>query len=600
MKKVKGKNISTIEKPKDFSGTLKQLFGYLKEYKVWIIFIALFAIFSTIFSIVGPKILGNATTEIFNGLVNKLTGGLGINFDAIFKILLFLVIIYLISSIFSYLQNILMASMSQKFTYKLRKEVSEKLNRLPMKYFDKHATGDVLSTITNDIDTLNEGLIQSVPQLVTTVVMLVGIIIMMLSINVSMAIIAVFIVPISAVIMLFIVRRSQKHFDNQQHSLAKVNGDIEEMFSGHSVIKLFTAEEKMLEKLEKDNEDLKESAWKSNFLSGLMHPIMVFIGNIGYVIIAIIGGIYCIKGKITIGNIQSFISYTKNLTNPIGQLAQVSSMLQSSVAAAERVFLLLNEEEEKVNNTEKVEISKIKGKVEFKHVNFGYDEGKTIINDLNAVAKPGEKIAIVGPTGAGKTTIVKLLMHFYNVNSGEILIDGKNIDHYEQKDLRTIFGMVLQDTWMFNGTIMENLKFGKLDATDDDVIEAAKAAHVHHFIKTLPDAYDMEINEETSNISQGQKQLLTIARAILADPKILILDEATSSVDTRTEILIQKAMDKLMEGRTSFIIAHRLSTIQNADLILVMDKGDIIEIGNHDELMKKGGFYSKLYNSQFE
>ncbi|MEG0794297.1 MAG: ABC transporter ATP-binding protein [Bacilli bacterium] len=600
MKKVKGKNVSTIEKPKDFSGTLKQLFGYLKEYKIWIIFIAIFAIFSTIFSIVGPKILGNATTEIFNGLVNKLTGGLGINFDAIFKILLFLVIIYLISSIFSYLQNILMASMSQKFTYKLRKEVSEKLNRLPMKYFDKHATGDVLSTITNDIDTLNEGLIQSVPQLVTTVVMLVGIIIMMLSINVSMAVIAVFIVPISAVIMLFIVRRSQKHFDNQQHSLAKVNGDIEEMFSGHSVIKLFTAEEKMLEKLEKDNEDLKESAWKSNFLSGLMHPIMVFIGNIGYVIIAIIGGIYCIKGKITIGNIQSFISYTKNLTNPIGQLAQVSSMLQSSVAAAERVFLLLNEEEEKVNNTEKVEISKIKGKVEFKHVNFGYDEGKTIINDLNAVAKPGEKIAIVGPTGAGKTTIVKLLMHFYNVNSGEILIDGKNIDHYEQKDLRTIFGMVLQDTWMFNGTIMENLKFGKLDATDDDVIEAAKAAHVHHFIKTLPDAYDMEINEETSNISQGQKQLLTIARAILADPKILILDEATSSVDTRTEILIQKAMDKLMEGRTSFIIAHRLSTIQNADLILVMDKGDIIEIGNHDELMKKGGFYSKLYNSQFE
>ncbi|MEG0977074.1 MAG: ABC transporter ATP-binding protein [Bacilli bacterium] len=600
MKKVKGKNVSTIEKPKDFSGTLKQLFGYLKEYKIWIIFIAIFAIFSTIFSIVGPKILGNATTEIFNGLVNKLTGGLGINFDAIFKILLFLVIIYLISSIFSYLENILMASMSQKFTYKLRKEVSEKLNRLPMKYFDKHATGDVLSTITNDIDTLNEGLIQSVPQLVTTVVMLVGIIIMMLSINVSMAIIAVFIVPISAVIMLFIVRRSQKHFDNQQHSLAKVNGDIEEMFSGHSVIKLFTAEEKMLEKLEKDNEDLKESAWKSNFLSGLMHPIMVFIGNIGYVIIAIIGGIYCIKGKITIGNIQSFISYTKNLTNPIGQLAQVSSMLQSSVAAAERVFLLLNEEEEKVNNTEKVEISKIKGKVEFKHVNFGYDEGKTIINDLNAVAKPGEKIAIVGPTGAGKTTIVKLLMHFYNVNSGEILIDGKNIDHYEQKDLRTIFGMVLQDTWMFNGTIMENLKFGKLDATDDDVIEAAKAAHVHHFIKTLPDAYDMEINEETSNISQGQKQLLTIARAILADPKILILDEATSSVDTRTEILIQKAMDKLMEGRTSFIIAHRLSTIQNADLILVMDKGDIIEIGNHDELMKKGGFYSKLYNSQFE
>ncbi len=584
----------------DFGGTIKKLVKSLAPYKFIILGIIIFAMGSTVFSIVGPKIMGNATTEIFNGLISKLSGGAGINFANILKILIMLAILYVASAIFSYIQNVLMAHVGQKYTYELRKKIAHKLNKLPMNYFDKKQTGDILSVITNDVDMLNQGLIQTVPQLVTTVTMVIGIIIMMLSINFTMTLIAILILPISVFLMLFIVKRSQKHFENHQKYLAQVNEQVEEMYSGHNVIKAFNVEEKMLNGFQKENEKLSEAAWKSNFISGLMHPLMVFLGNIGYVVIAIIGGIFCIKGKITVGNIQSFITYTRNLTNPIGQLAQVFNMIQLSVAASERVFEFLESEEETETKVEKVNLNDIKGAVEFKHVKFGYNPDEVIIKDFNASVKPGQKIAIVGPTGAGKTTIVKLLMRFYNLNSGEILVDGKNINNYSREDLRTIFGMVLQDTWMFNGTVMENLKFGRIDATDEEVYEAAKTANVHRFIQTLPDGYNMEMNEETSNISQGQKQLLTIARAILADPKILILDEATSSVDTRTEILIQKAMDKLMQGRTSFIIAHRLSTIQNADLILVMDKGDIVEVGNHESLLKKDGFYAKIYNSQFE
>lgn len=594
------REMSTI-KANDFKGTIKKIIKSLKPYRIPIILIIIFAIGSTIFSIIGPKIMGNATTEIFNGLISKLTGGVGINFTNIAKILVLLAILYIVSAIFSYVQNILMAQVGQKYTFELRKKIAHKLNKLPMNYFDKRKKGDILSVITNDVDTLNQGLIQTVPQLVTTVTTVAGIIIMMLSINFTMTLIAFLILPLSLFIMLFIVKHSQKHFENHQKYLAQVNGQVEEMFSGHNVIKAFNVEDKMLSSFQTENEKLCEAAWKSNFISGLMHPLMIFLGNIGYVIIAIVGGLYCIKGKITVGNIQSFITYTKNLTNPIGQLAQVFNMIQMSVAAAERVFEFLEAtEESESDDLEKVDLAKIKGEVEFKNVKFGYNPDEVIIKNFNAKINPGQKIAIVGPTGAGKTTIVKLLMHFYNIDAGEILVDGKNINNYRREDLRTIFGMVLQDTWMFNGTVMENLKFGRLDATDEEVYAAAKTANVHRFIQTLPDGYNMQMNEETTNISQGQKQLLTIARAILANPKILILDEATSSVDTRTEILIQNAMDKLMKGRTSFIIAHRLSTIQNADLILVMDKGDIVEVGNHENLLKKNGFYAKIYNSQFE
>ena len=588
-----------VEKPKDFKGTLKKLLSSMKEYKIQLGIIIVFAIASTIFSIIGPKILGNATTEIFNGIVSKITGGAGINFSKIAQILLFLLALYSISAIFSYIQGFIMSGITQKYTYKLRTQISKKINKIPMSYFDKNTHGEVLSIITNDVDTLSQSLNQSATQLITSIVTLIGVFVMMLSINVPMTLISILILPITMIFTMIIIKFSQKHFKAQQEYLGHVNGEVEEMFSGHSVIKVFNAEEKMLKKFEKDNNILCSSAWKSQFLSGLMHPVMNFVGNLSYVAVAIFGGYFAIKGRITVGNIQSFISYTKNFTQPISQLAQVSNMIQSMIAAAERVFEFLENEEEAFAK-KSIKTETIKGNVEFRHVKFGYNPNKIIINDFSAKIKQGQKVAIVGPTGAGKTTIVKLLMRFYNINDGEILIDNHNINDFNKIDLRSIFGMVLQDTWLFNGTILENLRYGKLGATDDEVIEAAKMAHVHHFIQTLPESYNMVINEETNNISQGQKQLLTIARAILADPKVLILDEATSSVDTRTEILIQKAMDELMKGRTSFIIAHRLSTIKDADLILVMQDGDIVELGNHEELLNKNGFYANLYNSQFD
>ena len=589
----------TTEKAKDFKGTVKKLFHSLGKYKIQLVVITIFAIASTIFSIVGPKILGNAITELFNGLISKLSGGTGIDFGKIASILIFLICLYIISALFSYIQGFIMTGISQKYTYELRKKVSVKINKLPMNYFDKKTHGEVLSIITNDIDTMSMSLNQSATQLITSITTIIGILVMMLSINVVMTVVALLILPIASLITMFIVKHSQRYFADQQEYLGHVNGQIEEMYSGQNVIKVFNAEDKVIKNFEKDNEMLCSSGWKSQFFSGMMHPIMNFIGNLGYVVVAILGGYYAIKGKITVGNIQSFISYTKNFTNPIAQLAQVSNMIQAMIAASERVFEFLEETEE-VETKHPLKVENIEGNVTFDHVKFGYSEEQIIIHDFSVKVKKGQKIAIVGPTGAGKTTMVKLLMRFYNVNDGQILIDGNNINDYKRSDLRHIFGMVLQDTWLFSGTIMDNLRYGKLDATDDEVIEAAKKAHVHHFIQTLPDSYNMELNEETNNISQGQKQLLTIARAILANPKVLILDEATSSVDTRTEILIQKAMDELMKGRTSFIIAHRLSTIRDADLILVMNNGDIVEQGNHEELLAKGGFYASLYNSQFE
>ena len=595
----RGPGAMSVEKAKDFKGTLKRLIKSMNKYKIQLIIIFIFAIASTIFSIVGPKILGNATTELFNGIVDKLSGGTGIDFNKIASILTFLIILYIISAVFSYIQGFIMTGISQKYTYQLRKKVSIKINKLPMAYFDKKPHGEVLSIITNDIDTMSQSLNQSATQLITSITTLIGILVMMLSINVTMTVVALLILPIASLITIFIVKHSQNYFTKQQEYLGHVNGKIEEMFSGQNVIKVFNAENKVLKEFEKDNIYLSNVGWKSQFFSGMMHPIMNFIGNLGYVGIAILGGYYAILGKITVGNIQSFISYTKNFTNPIAQIAQVSNMIQSMIAASERVFEFLDEKEEK-EVTNPIKVENIIGNVKFNHVRFGYNDDQIIIKDFSADVKKGQKIAIVGPTGAGKTTMVKLLMRFYNVNDGKILVDGKNVNDFKRSDLRHIFGMVLQDTWLFSGTIMDNLRYGKLDATDDEVIEAAKKAHVHHFIQTLPEAYNMELNEETNNISQGQKQLLTIARAILANPKVLILDEATSSVDTRTEILIQKAMDELMKGRTSFIIAHRLSTIRDADLILVMNNGDIVEQGNHEELLKKNGFYANLYNSQFE
>ena len=600
MPKHKGGPPMSVEKAKDFKGTVKKLWRYLSKYKIALIIVLLFTIASTIFSVVGPKILGNATTELFNGVISKYTGGAGINFTKIGKILLFLLALYICSAIFSYIQGIIMTNISQKLAYRLRKEVSKKINKLPMKFYDNKTHGEILSVITNDIDTLSQNLNIEATQVISSVATIIGILIMMLSIDWIMTLVALLTLPLSIVIIAFIMKKSQGYFKSQQDYLADVNGEVEEMFSNQSVIRVFNAENKMISKFEYDNNKLADVAWKSNFVSGLMHPIMNFVGNLGYVVIAILGSYFAIIGRITVGNIQSFIQYTKNFTNPIAQIAQISNMLQSMVAASERVFEFLDEEEEKEKNKEFIPTNKIEGSVEFKNVKFGYNQDKIIINDFSAKVKPGQKIAIVGPTGAGKTTIVKLLMRFYDLNSGEILVDGHNINDYRKEDIRGLFGMVLQDTWLFNGTIMENIRYGRLEATDDEVIEACKMAHVHHFIQTLPDGYNMMLNEETTNISGGQKQLLTIARAILADPKILILDEATSSVDTRTEILIQKAMDKLMEGRTSFIIAHRLSTIKNADLILVMDSGDIVEQGTHEELLKKNGFYAKLYNSQFE
>lgn len=600
MPKHKGGPPIAMEKAKDFKGTVKKLWRYLSKYKIALIIVILFTIASTIFSVVGPKILGNATTELFNGVISKYTGGAGINFTKIGKILLFLLVLYICSAIFSYIQGIIMTNISQKLAYRLRKEVSKKINKLPMKFYDNKTHGEILSVITNDIDTLSQNLNIEATQVISSVATIIGILIMMFSIDWIMTLVALLTLPLSIVIIAFIMKKSQGYFKSQQDYLADVNGEVEEMFSNQSVIRVFNAENKMISKFEYDNNKLADVAWKSNFVSGLMHPIMNFVGNLGYVVIAILGSYFAIIGRITVGNIQSFIQYTKNFTNPIAQIAQISNMLQSMVAASERVFEFLDEEEEKEKNKKFIPTNKIEGSVEFKNVKFGYNQDKIIINDFSAKVKPGQKIAIVGPTGAGKTTIVKLLMRFYDLNSGKILVDGHNINDYRKEDIRGLFGMVLQDTWLFNGTIMENIRYGRLEATDDEVIEACKMAHVHHFIQTLPDGYNMILNEETTNISGGQKQLLTIARAILADPKILILDEATSSVDTRTEILIQKAMDKLMEGRTSFIIAHRLSTIKNADLILVMDSGDIVEQGTHEELLKKNGFYAKLYNSQFE
>ena len=590
-----------VEKAKDFKGTTKKLIkNYLSKYKIALIIVIIFAAGSTIFSIVGPKILGNATTEIFNGLVSKLSGGSGIDFGKIAGILLSLLALYLVSALFSLIQGFTMTGVAQKLTYKLRNDLAIKINKLPMRYFDKKTKGEVLSIVTNDIDTLSQNLNQSITQIITAICTLIGILIMMLSISWEMTLISILILPVTVIVVKQIVGKSQKYFKNQQDYLGHVNSQVEEVYGGHTIVKAFNGEEKAIEEFSKANDTLYRSAWKSQFLSGLIHPIMNFIGNIGYVAVAILGGYLAVQGKITVGNIQSFIQYNKQFTQPINQIAQVSSMLQAMVAAAERVFEFLEEPEEVEDSKETKSIEGLKGNVTFDHVQFGYDEDRIIINDFSADVKDGQKIAIVGPTGAGKTTMVKLLMRFYDVNKGAILVDGINIKDFKREDLRKMFGMVLQDTWLFGGSIKDNIKYGRPEATDNEVIEAAKAAHIHHFIKTLPNSYDMILNEETSNISAGQKQLLTIARVILADPKILILDEATSSIDTRTEIQIQSAMDNLMKGRTSFIIAHRLSTIKNADLILVMNHGDIVEQGSHEELLEKGGFYADLYNSQFE
>lgn len=560
----------------------------------------LFAVGSTIFTIVGPKILGKATTEIFHGLVSKVSGGSGIDFDKITQILLFLLGLYVLSALFSFIQGFIMTGVSQKLTYKLRKEISEKINRMPMNYFDTKTHGEVLSRVTNDVDTLSQSLNQSATQIITSFTTIIGILVMMLSISPLMTVVALLILPVSMLLISTIVKKSQKHFKNQQEYLGHVNGQVEEVYGGHSIVRAFNKEDDVIREFTETNEILYQSAWKSQFFSGMMMPIMQFIGNLGYVAVAILGGYLAIKDAIEVGDIQSFIQYVRSFTQPITQVAQVANMLQSTAAASERVFEFLEEEEEDQFAEHPVSVEGLKGDVEFKHVHFGYNEDRIIINDFSAKVKEGQKIAIVGPTGAGKTTMIKLLMRFYDVNSGEILIDEHNLKDFNRSELRQMFGMVLQDTWLFHGSIKDNIRYGKLDATDEEVVEAAKAAYVHRFVQTLPDGYDMELNEEASNVSQGQKQLLTIARAILADPKILILDEATSSVDTRTEIRIQKAMDNLMKGRTSFIIAHRLSTIRDADLILVMKDGDIVEQGNHEELLEKGGFYANLYNSQFE
>ena len=591
----------SVEKAKDFKGTTKKLLNnYLSNYKIAIIIVIIFAIGSTIFSIVGPKILGNATTEIYNGLISKISGGEGINFQKILEILLTLLGLYLISMLFSAIQGFTMTGVAQKLTYKMRNELIEKINKLPMKYFDKRTNGEVLSIISNDIDTLSQNLNQCITQIITSICTLIGILIMMLSISWQMTIASLIILPVAALLVKKIVSKSQKYFKNQQDYLGHVNGQVEEIYGGHTIVKAFNSEKTVISEFEKANQELYSSGWKSQFLSGLIHPVMNFISNVGYVAVAILGGYFAAQGKITVGNIQSFIQYNKQFTQPINQIAQVSGMLQAMVAASERVFEFLEEPEEVKNIENSKTTEHIKGNVQFEHVNFGYDADKVIINDFNASIQNGQKIAIVGPTGAGKTTIVKLLMRFYDVNSGAILLDGSNIKEFDRGELRRVFGMVLQDTWLFGGTVKENIKYGKEDATDTEVIEAAKAAHVHHFIKTLPKGYDALIDEESSNISAGQKQLLTIARVILTNPKILILDEATSSIDTRTEQQIQTAMDNLMKGRTSFIIAHRLSTIKNADLILVMEHGDIVEQGTHSELLEKNGAYARLYNSQFD
>lgn len=590
----------TFEKPKDFKGTFKKLLKYLMHFKAACVVVVIAALCSTLFNVVGPKILGMATTELFAGVQHKLQGTGGIEFGIIGKILAFTLTIYLASSAFSFIQGWLMTGISQKICFRLRADISEKIDRMPMKYFESHTVGEVLSRITNDIDTLGQGLNQSITQLITSVVTVAGIIIVMLTINPLLTVIAVLVVPLSAALMLVVMKKSQPYFKRQQSSLGEINGRIEETFSGQNVVKAFNREDAVIAEFEKTNGELYESAWKSQFLAGLMQPVMIFVGNIGYAVVAAAGAALAIRGTIKVGDIQAFVQYVKNLTQPISMLAQVSNMLQSMAAAAERVFEFLDEEEETADVADPAPIDDIKGDVEFSHVRFGYNEDKVVIKDFSSKVSAGQTVAIVGPTGAGKTTIVKLLMRFYDVNGGSIKVDGTDIRDFRRADLRKLFGMVLQDTWLFKGTIMENIRYGRLDATDEEVIAAAEAANAHHFIKTLPGGYRMELNEEASNVSQGQKQLLTIARAILADNRIMILDEATSSVDTRTETRIQQAMNRLMEGRTSFVIAHRLSTIRDADLILVMREGDIVEQGTHDELIAANGFYADLYNSQFE
>ena len=595
-----GRGMRPGEKAKDFKGTMKKLWAYISEYRIGLFFVMVFAICSTIFSIAGPKILGKATTEIFNGLVGKISGGSGIDFEKLGRILIGLLCLYLASAVFSFIQGYIMTGISQKITYRMRKDISEKIHRMPMNYFDKVTHGEVLSRVTNDVDTLSQSLNQSATQLITSTTTLIGVLIMMLSISPLMTVVALLILPISLALISVIVKRSQKFFRDQQNYLGHVNGQVEEVYGGHNIVKAFNKEEDVIRTFNETNNILYQSAWKSQFLSGMMMPIMQFVGNLGYVGVSILGGYLAIKGSIEVGDIQSFIQYVRNFTQPIQQIAQVANMLQSTAAASERVFEFLEEEEEVQMVEHPVSIEGLKGNVSFDHVKFGYNPDHIIIKDFSVDVKQGQKIAIVGPTGAGKTTMIKLLMRFYDVNEGAILVDGHDIKDFNRGELREMFGMVLQDTWLFNGTIEDNIKYGKLNATHEEVVEAAKAAYVDQFVQTLPNGYNMVLNEEASNVSQGQKQLLTIARAILADPKILILDEATSSVDTRTEIRIQKAMDNLMEGRTSFIIAHRLSTIRDADLILVMKDGDIVEQGKHQELLNQNGFYAELYNSQFE
>lgn len=588
------------EKAKDFKGSAKKLIAYMGNYKFAILIVMIFAIGGTAFNIIGPKVLSKATTELFNGLMAKISGTGGINFEKIANILLLLLGLYIISSILSFIQGFIMTNISQKLCYRFRREISEKINKMPMAYFESKTVGEVLSRITNDVDTLGQSLSQSITTLITSITTIIGVLIMMLSISPLMTLIALVILPISSVLIGIVVKFSQKYFVAQQTYLGKINGQIEETYSGHNIIKAFNREEYSLQEFSETNEVLFKSAWKSQFISGMMQPIMVFVGNLGYVAVAISGSMLAIKGTIDVGEIQAFIQYVKSFTQPIMQLAQVSNLFQSTAASAERVFEFLNEEEETECAINPLYDERAEGRVSFEHVQFGYNPDKIIINDFSCEVEPGQMVAIVGPTGAGKTTMVKLLMRFYDLNKGTIKVDGKDTKDFNRSQLRENFGMVLQDTWLFKGTIMENIRYGRLDATDEEVIAAAKAAHAHHFIKTLPGGYQMELDEDASNVSQGQKQLLTIARAILADNPILILDEATSSVDTRTEARIQKAMNNLLKGRTSFVIAHRLSTIKDADMILVMKDGDIVEQGNHEELLAKGEFYASLYNSQFE
>lgn len=588
------------EKAKNFKGAMLRLLKYMERYKFRLILMVIFAIGGTVFNIIGPKILGKATTELYSGLISKINGGSGIDFDKIIKILFGVMCLYVVSSVLSFIQGFIMTGISNDVTYNLRKDISKKINKIPMKYFESRTHGEILSRITNDVDTLQTGINQSVTQLITSATTLIGVLVMMLSINVWMTLAALLILPVSMFIISKVMKHSQKYFQDQQKYLGEVNGQVEEIYSGHTVVKAFNKEDDIINEFEKTNEKLYSSAWRSQFFSGIMMPIMQFVGNLGYVMVALFGGFMVIKNKIEVGDVQAFFQYIRNFTQPIQQIAQVTNMLQSSAAASERVFEFLDVEEEDQMAENPVSVNQIEGNVSFEHISFGYDPSKIIVHDFNADVKAGQKVAIVGPTGAGKTTMIKLLMRFYDVNSGEICIDGHNVKDFNRMELREMFGMVLQDTWLFHGTIMENIRYGRLDATDEEVIAAAKAAHAHHFIMSQPGGYQMELNEETSNISQGQKQLLTIARAILADNKIMILDEATSSVDTRTEERIQKAMDNLMKGRTSFVIAHRLSTIRDADLILVMKDGDIIEQGTHESLLAKNGFYANLYNSQFE